>query len=105
MHGTVAIYANNGGDEFTVPLRPTFSKNLRYQYLILYTLDERLLRAAVEDVSAAVRPARCGSARTPASRCTTSRWPRPPPPTTPSNRARSARSSSPLQASERTLFP
>jgi NADPH2:quinone reductase len=54
VHATVAIYANNGGDEFTVPLRPTFSKNLRYQYLILYTLDDRLLRAAVEDVSAAL---------------------------------------------------
>ncbi len=55
VHGTVAIYANNGGDEYTVQLRPTFSKNLRYQYLILYTLDDRLTRAAVEDVSAAVR--------------------------------------------------
>jgi NADPH2:quinone reductase len=54
VHATVAIYANNGGDEFTVPLRPTFSKNLRYQYLILYTLDDRLLQAAVEDVSAAL---------------------------------------------------
>jgi NADPH2:quinone reductase len=55
VHATVAIYANNGGDEYTVPLRPTFSKNLRYQYVILYTLDDRFLRAAVEDVSAAVR--------------------------------------------------
>jgi NADPH2:quinone reductase len=55
VHGTVAIYANNGGDEYTVPLRPTFSKNLRYQYVILYTLDDRLMRAAVEDVSAALR--------------------------------------------------
>jgi len=54
VHGTVAIYANNGGDEFTVPLRPTFSKNLRYQFLILYSLDERFLRAAVEDVNEAV---------------------------------------------------
>ena len=53
-HATVAIYANNGGDELTVPLRATFSKNLRYQFLILYTLDERFLQAAVEDVSAAV---------------------------------------------------
>ena len=55
VHGTIAIYANNGGDEYTVPLRPTFSKNLRYQYLILYTLDERFVQAAVEDVSDAVR--------------------------------------------------
>jgi len=55
VHATVAIYANNGGDDYTVPLRATFSKNLRYQYVILYTLDDRLLRAAVEDVSEALR--------------------------------------------------
>ena len=54
-HGTIAIYANNGGNELSLPLRETFSKNLRYQFLILYTLDERFLQAAVEDVSEAVR--------------------------------------------------
>ena len=52
--GTVAIYANNGGDELTLPLRATFSKNLRYQFILLYTLDDHLLRAAAEDVTAAV---------------------------------------------------
>ena len=55
VHGTIAIYANNGGNELTLQLRETFSKNLRYQFLILYTLDERFLQAAVEDVSEAVR--------------------------------------------------
>ena len=55
VHGTVAIYANNGGDELTVQLRSIFSKNLRYQFLILYTLDPRFVRAAVEDVTEAVR--------------------------------------------------
>jgi len=54
VHGTVSIYANNGGDEVTLPLREVFSRNLRYQFLILYTLDESLLQAAVEDVTAAV---------------------------------------------------
>ncbi|WP_296601722.1 NADPH:quinone reductase [Nocardioides sp.] len=54
VHGTVAIYANNGGDELTMPLRAAFGKNLRFQFLILYTLDEGLLHAAVEDVAAAV---------------------------------------------------
>lgn len=53
-HGTVAIYANNGGDELTLPLRQTFMKNLRYQFVILYTLDPTLLAAAAEDVGAAV---------------------------------------------------
>ncbi len=52
--GTIAIYANNGGDEMTLPLRATFSKNLRYQFLLLYHLGADLLTAAAEDVSAAV---------------------------------------------------
>ncbi len=55
VHGTIAIYANNGGDELTVALRSTFSKNLRYQFLILFSLDDRFLQAAVEDISEAVR--------------------------------------------------
>ena len=54
VHGTVAIYANNGGDELTLPVRATFSKNLRYQFILLYQVDPALLRAAAEDVAAAV---------------------------------------------------
>jgi NADPH2:quinone reductase len=52
--GTVAIYANNGGDTFSVDIRPTFSRNLRYQYLLLYTLGADLIATATEDVNAAV---------------------------------------------------
>jgi NADPH2:quinone reductase len=51
---TIAIYANNGGDAFSVDVRRTFSLNLRYQFLLLYTLDPALLAAAAEDVTAAV---------------------------------------------------
>jgi NADPH2:quinone reductase len=51
---TIAIYANNGGDEFPMSIRKTFAKNLRYQFLLLYTLDPALLAAAAEDVTAAV---------------------------------------------------
>jgi NADPH2:quinone reductase len=51
---TIAIYANNGGDAFSVDIRRTFSLNLRYQFLLLYTLDPALLAAAAEDVTAAV---------------------------------------------------
>ena len=54
VHGLVSIYANNGGDELTMPLRAAFGKNLRFQFLILYTLAEKYLLAAVEDVTAAV---------------------------------------------------
>jgi NADPH2:quinone reductase len=53
-HGTVAIYANNGGETFDIDIRPTFSRNLRYQFLLLYTLDRALVRAAAEDINAAV---------------------------------------------------
>lgn len=54
VHGLISIYANNGGDELTMPLRAAFGKNLRFQFLILYTLDDGLLAAAVEDVNAAI---------------------------------------------------
>jgi len=54
VHGVVSIYANNGGDQMTMPLRAAFGKNLRFQFLILYTLRDELRRHAVEDVSAAV---------------------------------------------------
>jgi NADPH:quinone reductase len=51
---TIAIYANNGGDTFPVDVRRTFSLNLRYQFMLLYTLDQALLDAAAEDVNEAV---------------------------------------------------
>jgi NADPH2:quinone reductase len=54
-HGTIAIYANNGGDELAIDVRATFARNLRYQFLLLYTLAPELLQAASEDVNAAVR--------------------------------------------------
>ncbi len=53
-HGTIAYYANNGGDEAVLPLRPSFVKNVRTQGVLLYTLDPALLAAAVQDVNAAV---------------------------------------------------
>lgn len=52
--GTLAFYANDGGDEATLPVRATFGKNLRLQGLILYTLAPDLLAAAVHDVGVAV---------------------------------------------------
>ncbi|WP_017933587.1 NADPH:quinone reductase [Nocardioides sp. Iso805N] len=52
--GTIAIYANNGGDELTLPVRATFSLNLRYQFVLLYGVAKELLAAAVEDITAAL---------------------------------------------------
>jgi len=54
VRGTIAIYANNGGDEVTLPVRETFSRNLRYQFVLLYTLGQDLVDAAAEDINAAV---------------------------------------------------
>ncbi len=53
-HGTIAYYANNGGDSAELPLRASFAKNLHLQGVLLYTLDPDLLAAAAEDVNTAV---------------------------------------------------
>ncbi len=52
--GTIAFYANNGGDEAPLPVRPTFAKNVRIQGLLLYTLGADLISAATLDINAAV---------------------------------------------------
>jgi NADPH2:quinone reductase len=52
--GTVSIYAKNGGDEYSVPILETYFKNLRYQYLVLYSLQAGALARAASDVTAAI---------------------------------------------------
>lgn len=52
--GTIAIYANNGGDEVTLSVRETFSTNARFQWVLLYTVGPSALRAAAEDITAAL---------------------------------------------------
>lgn len=54
-HATIAVYANNGGDILTLDVRKHFSLNVRYQFLLLYTVGPQALDAAVADVTAAVR--------------------------------------------------
>ena len=51
---TIAIYANNGGDEVTLSVRETFSTNARFQWVLLYTVGQAALRAAAEDITAAL---------------------------------------------------
>ena len=53
-HGAVAIYANNGGDEFTLPIRPSMVPNARWQFVLLYTAPDVAKGRAVDDVAAAV---------------------------------------------------
>lgn len=52
--GSIAVYANNGGDSLTLDVRRHFSLNVRYQFLLLYTVGERELEAAATDVHQAV---------------------------------------------------
>ena len=44
---SVAIYANDGGREFTLDVRQNMIKNLRYQFVLLYTVGDAALKAAV----------------------------------------------------------
>jgi NADPH2:quinone reductase len=50
----VAIYANDGGKEFRLQVRDNMIKNLRYQFVLLYTVGDAALRAAVEDITLAL---------------------------------------------------
>lgn len=52
--GTIAIYANNGGDDVSLSVRETFSTNARFQWVLLYTVGRSALSAAAEDITAAV---------------------------------------------------
>jgi len=58
--GTIAIYANNGGDEVTLSVRETFSTNARFQWVLLYTVGRAALRAAAEDITAALEDGALG---------------------------------------------
>ncbi|WP_024803820.1 NADPH:quinone reductase [Nocardia sp. BMG51109] len=54
VHGTIAVYAIDGGGDLVLPVRPALSKNLRFEFTVLYTLDETLVQAAVDDITAAL---------------------------------------------------
>ena len=53
-HGTVAVYSTDGGAEMMLDVRRHFALNVRYQFLLLYTVGEAALEAAAADVSRAV---------------------------------------------------
>ncbi|WP_320538144.1 NADPH:quinone reductase [Pseudarthrobacter sp. IC2-21] len=52
--GSVAVYANNGGDQLTLDIRRHFSLNIRYQFVLLYTVGMAAVHAAAEDINAAI---------------------------------------------------
>ena len=51
---SIAIYANDGGSEFTLDVRQNMIKNVRYQFVLLYTVGDAALAAAVEDITLAL---------------------------------------------------
>lgn len=52
--GVVAYYADNGGTEFTLPVRETFARNLRWQGVLVYTMPDAAKAEAVAAVTAAL---------------------------------------------------
>ncbi|MDO9397814.1 MAG: NADPH:quinone reductase [Herbiconiux sp.] len=53
-HGSVAVYATDGGASVTLDVRHHFALNVRYQFLLLYTVGPAALAAAAEDITAAL---------------------------------------------------
>ena len=54
LHGAVAMYADDGGAEVTVPVRLQMNANARWQFVLVYTEPARAKDLGVEDVNAAV---------------------------------------------------
>ncbi|MFB9237069.1 NADPH:quinone reductase [Plantactinospora siamensis] len=52
-YGAVAMYADDGGAEVTVPIRPNMAPNTRWQFVLVYTLPAVAKAQAVEDVATA----------------------------------------------------
>ncbi len=53
-HASVAVYADNGGDAVSLDIVAHFVKNVRYQFLLLYTVGQDVLDAGIADVTAAL---------------------------------------------------
>jgi NADPH2:quinone reductase len=53
-HGSVAVYADDGGAPLTVPIRQLMMPNARYQFVLVYTAPEAWKAGALDDVAAAV---------------------------------------------------
>lgn len=52
--GTIAIYAANPGESVTVPIRESMSGNIRYQFILTYTVTDGQKQDAVAAVSGAL---------------------------------------------------
>ena len=54
LHGAVAMYADDGGPEVTIPVRAQMTPNARWQFVFVYTEPDGAKAAGVEDVASAV---------------------------------------------------
>ncbi len=52
--GSIAMYADNGGSEATLPVRANMTINARWQFVLVYTAPAPAKARAVQDISAAV---------------------------------------------------
>jgi NADPH:quinone reductase len=52
-NATVAVYAGDGGGEFLLSVRELMSRNVRYQFVLVYTVPTAAKDQAVADISAA----------------------------------------------------
>lgn len=53
-HGSVAVYADNGGSTMEIPVRGSMGPNARWQFVLVYTAPDAWRARALEDVGAAV---------------------------------------------------
>ncbi len=53
-HGSVAVYANDGGSDLQLPVRPLMVPNARWQFVLVYNAPDDWRARALDDVSAAV---------------------------------------------------
>jgi NADPH:quinone reductase len=53
-HGSVAVYANDGGSAMELPVRPSMVPNVRWQFVLVYNAPQEWRARALDDVTAAV---------------------------------------------------
>jgi NADPH2:quinone reductase len=53
-HGSVAVYATDGGAEMELPVRPSMVPNARWQFVLVYNAPDDWRARALDDVATAV---------------------------------------------------
>jgi NADPH2:quinone reductase len=53
-HGQVVVYANNGGDEVTLPVRSQMTRTVTWHFVLLYSMTDAVLDNAVASIEKAL---------------------------------------------------